>query len=618
MAETVNTTGPLRKNIGELLREIRVPKKTELQWHKLENDLFLRLDSQDSVSSGRGFSFALPRRFAAWTVAASGALAVVVAAFLVPTMLSNTASTAEFVSIQGNVSVTCGGKGAAAILHEMYASQAMRFARPGTVVETPSNASAILRLDKGSVLELLPGSKLSIVKSNRQNQICFLSTGSVLVKVNKRMHDQTFQIKTPCATCSVVGTIFQVDAHGDRSTTLSVFQGKVKFSPSHGIAGSEVFVETGRSASFGSGSAPESTAIAASVSSIHDISILGMLVDYREQSRLLDIGSNPVGAKVLVNGALAGKSPLIVKEPQGVVAIKICADGYKSWDTSVTVGDNRVIMVGAALSRADAKAGIVAAPVRTKPAPTDRATCESELQTMPDYIEALVDMSSGEYQAALSIFDSLSNSGAVDISDRMCLMDKINACYAKLGDFEHASEALEDRFQKAQNAADKGQLLWEMATMRANCLGDYQAAEMALVEFLMVSPNAIWAHSAYGKLAEIQFYLHKYDIAAATYRRHIATFPDDPDIDKSMFNLACILDRSLNKCDNAVRWYSRIIDSFHNSKYRSAAFFRRGECELRMGNASDAERDFRACLHAAPEGNLREMCAADMRKIRAQ
>lgn len=491
----------------------------------------------------------------------------------------------------------------------------MRFARPGTVVETPSNASAILRLDKSSVLELRPGSKLSITESNQRNQICFLSTGSVLVKVNKRTHDQTFQIKTPCATCRVVGTIFQVDAHGDHSTTLSVFQGKVKFSPAHGIAGSDVFVETGRSVSFGAGCAPDSTALMASASAIHDISILGMLVDYREQSRLLDISTNPLDAKVLVNGALAGKSPLIVKEPQGPCSIKVCADGYKSWDTSIMSGNNRVIELGAALARTDTRVGIIAAPVRTKP---DRATCEAELQTMPDYIEALVDMSSGEYQAALSIFDSLSNSGSIDISDRMCLMDKINGCYSKLGDFERASEALEDRYQKAQSAADKGQLLWEMATMRANCLGDYQGAEMALVEFLMVSPSAVWAHSAYGKLAEIQYYLHKYDISAATYRRHIATFPDDPDIDKSMFNLACIFDRNLNKGDNAIRWYSRIIDSFHNSKYRAAAFFRRGECELRIGNASDAQRDFRACLHAAPEGNLHEMCAADMRKIRAQ
>jgi tetratricopeptide (TPR) repeat protein len=194
-------------------------------------------------------------------------------------------------------------------------------------------------------------------------------------------------------------------------------------------------------------------------------------------------------------------------------------------------------------------------------------------------------------------------------------MDKVNACYSKLGDFEKASEALEDRYQKASTPQDKGQLLWEMATMRANCLGDYQGAEMALVELLILQPDGIWAHSAYGKLAEIQYYLAKYDIAAETYAKHIATFPDDPDIDKSMFNLACILAQDLNKYEKAARWYSRLIDSFHASKYRATAFFRRGECELQMGRKAEAQRDFKSYLQMSPDGTWRETCLANISKI---
>jgi TolA-binding protein len=195
-------------------------------------------------------------------------------------------------------------------------------------------------------------------------------------------------------------------------------------------------------------------------------------------------------------------------------------------------------------------------------------------------------------------------------------MEKVNACYAKLGDFSKAAEALEDRYQKAETPQEKGQLLWEMATMRANCLGDYQGAEMALVEFLIIQPSAIWAHSAYSKLAEIQYYLAKYENAAETYQKHIATFPDDPDIDRSMYNLACILGQDLNRCEKAALWYSRLIDSFHASKYRAAAFFRRGECELNMGKLQDAQRDFNAYLSLSPDGIWRETCVMDIKKFK--
>jgi TolA-binding protein len=155
-----------------------------------------------------------------------------------------------------------------------------------------------------------------------------------------------------------------------------------------------------------------------------------------------------------------------------------------------------------------------------------------------------------------------------------------------------------------------------MAIMRANCLGDYQGAEMALVEFLIVQPNAIWAHSAYSKLAEIQYYLAKYENSAETYQKHIAAFPDDPDIDRSMYNLACILGEDLNRCEKAALWYSRLIDSFRASKYRAAAFFRRGECELTMEKFQEAQRDFKTYLSLSPDGIWRETCTMDIKKFK--
>lgn len=624
-----DTKLPLRKSLGELLREVRVPQKSENDWQKLENDLFLRLDTPQRVQRRFALPFALPsfavaRPAVAWAFAAVLVIAIAGAGVAVSLRGAGSPSVAVLVNVKGTVAVTWGGKGAPQAIAALGPVEAAHIARPKTVFETPEGGTTFIRLDKGSILSLAPRSRLTLEASGTSRQICYLSTGSVLVKVSRRAPGQRFEIRTPCASCRVVGTVFQVDAQGaqgDRRTTLSVFQGKVLLAPASGIPGNETFVETGRRLSVGAGMEPAAQMLSAAQRPIHDISVLGMLVDENDKNGgLLDIISAPSGAKVLVNGTMAGKAPLIVKAARGTYSLVICDDGFSPLDTSVSLGDNRVIEMHAALSRL-AVAEKPAAP-HAKPRPRrlfsmpSTETRETELQTMPDYIEALVDISSGEYQAALHIFDSLSNSGLVDIKGRMCLMEKINACYAKLGDFEKASEALEDRYQKAQTAQDKGQLLWEMATMRANCLGDYQGAEMALVEFLILEPNAIWAHSAYGRLAEIQYYLNKYDVAAETYERQIATFPDDPDIDKSMFNLACILAGDLNNCDKAARWYSRLIDSFHASKYRAAAFFRRGECEMRMGKAAEARRDFNACLAAAPEGTWREMCLTNIGKLK--
>jgi|WetSurMetagenome_2_1015567.scaffolds.fasta_scaffold00173_6 TolA-binding protein len=628
--KTFSEKKPLSRNsLGELLREVRVPQKSEQEWQKLENDLFLRLDAPPSVRPHTGrlpvfpfFSF--PRPAFAWAAAAVVALAVVGAGVAVALRGDGKASVACLVNVKGALSVTWDGKGTPQTITSLTSRNAARVAGPKTVFRTFAGQTAIIRLDRGSILSLGPDSRLTIEASSPSRQVCFLSTGSVLVKVHKRAPGQRFEIRTPCASCRVVGTVFRVDARGESQTTLSVYQGKVKLTPSAGIAGGETYVETGRQLSVGTGMEPEARMLTAAQRPIHEISMLGMLVDQDANDiGLLDIASVPAGAKVLLNGAMAGKAPLIAKAFKGVNSIVICGDGFQPLDTQVMLGDNGICEIRAALpplapERKSSCLTVQASrhPFHRTAMPVRPASSESELQTMPDYIEALVDMASGEYQAALTIFDSLSNNGVVDIRGRMCLMEKINACYAKIGDFTKASDALEERCQQAQTAQDKGQLLWEISVMRANCLGDYEGAEMALVEFLILQPNAIWAHSAYGRLAEIQYYLGKYDAAAETYERHIATFPDDPDIDKSMFNLACIMGKDLNDCDKAARWYSRLIDSFHASKYRAAAFFRRGECEVQMGKDTDARRDFGASLVLSPDGAWREMCLANINKLR--
>jgi hypothetical protein len=613
-----------------LLSKVKAPEKQEQEWRALENGLFAALDNEAiaaGVPAKQRRIFAFHR--VAFAYAAAASLVLCAAGIGLKIAYQRTVdrqpSAAALVSVHGRVAVQWGGNGRWDTLSSFLPPpQVPKTAEPGTVFAPLAASSAVILLDKGSVLKLSEGSSLTIKAATAAKQVCFLSNGVVLVKVNKRLAGQGFEVRTPCATCSVVGTIFRVDADARASTTLSVYQGKVRMMPSSGPPSVAASVSTGRRMTVSRDGAVAFGRITESGTPIRDISVLSMLVEPSAAENgqggdaVVDITSRPDGAKVMINGIMAGTTPLLIKEPAGRYAVVLYRDGYDPYEGSITVDRDRVVTCAADLSRK----ATGALSVRPSPAhgpvsiAAQRARSEEELRLIPEYVEALVNMASGEYQRTLGILDSLSGCGAVDIKQRMCIMEKVNACYRKLGDFGHASDLLEERLQSTDLPRAKGQILWELANVRANCLGDYEGAEMTLVEFLILQPDAMWAHDAYSKLAEIQYYCNKYKSAAETYRKHIATFPDDPDIDRSMFNLACIMGRDLGDCEKAAGWYSRLLNSFHASPYRSAALFRRAECYMQMGKTDEAIRDLRAYLAREPEGIWRGMCIGALKKYK--
>lgn len=605
---------PAADRLATLLSQVKTPVKTRQEWDRLVNDLFVRLDEQLPAAPARARQvFAMPKISVAWACAAALCLSVTGIGMSIAFLKSaSSVSTASLVSLQGQVAVKKAGGAGFDTLSSLETQVFGKRLSQGAVVRTLAHGTSIIRLDKGSVIELYPNSQLTIKAATASQQVCMLSAGRVLAKVQKRQSGQRFEVRTPLATCSVVGTVFSVDASGATGTTLSVYQGKVRLVPARGVKAGETLVATGNQVTLTSDGTSAARQLSEATTPIKDISMLGMLVDEGADG-VLDIGSKPEGAKVMINGVMVGTTPLLVKKPRGAYRLSLYSDGYRSWETVTAIGIDRVTAVTAVMSRLpDAVTPAIIQVKRPAPvSPAQRRTLgEAQLRLFPDYVEALVDMGSGEYQRAIELFDSLSGSGLIDLRARTVIMEKVNACYARLGNFEHAGEALEEKYFKAESPIDKGSLLWEIATMRANCLGDYQGAEMALVEFLILQPNGMRAHSAYSRLAEIQYYLNKFESAAKTYQRHIKIFPDDPDIDKSMFNLACILAEDFNECEKAAGWYSRLLDSFHASKYRAAAFFHRGECELRTGKLQEAQRDFKAYLSLSPDGIWRQTCVA--------
>jgi hypothetical protein len=60
----------------------------------------------------------------------------------------------------------------------------------------------------------------------------------------------------------------------------------------------------------------------------------------------------PDGARVFVNGALVGLTPLVLENlPVGSRAVRIEADGYQNWSTSTRVVANQQTDISATLAR---------------------------------------------------------------------------------------------------------------------------------------------------------------------------------------------------------------------------------------------------------------------------
>jgi tetratricopeptide (TPR) repeat protein len=477
-----------------------------------------------------------------------------------------------------------------------------------------------MRLDQGSVFELSQNSTVSFKEISRRHLLFGLDKGSILFKVSKRLKDQKFIISTPSASCIVVGTVFKVDVRDSTATSpmqtvLTVYEGKVKFATDNQV----VFVATGQTCHAEKSAFGAIRAISELETPIEDISVLELLVNRGNPPGapygLIDVTTQPDQAIVIIDDSLSGKTPLMARKSIGRHSLLITANGYAAFEKAIEIGKDSISRVSECLKKAPCNDKIslhlvkhVVSPVVVQP--------ESTLVAVPEYVEAMVQLTVGEYQKAVGILDSLKNNQPIDMKSRMSIMKKINSCYAKLGDFRKALERLEEKLEKTTSNTDKENLLWEVANMKANCIGDYQGAEMALVELLVIDPTGIRAHDAYGKLAEIQYMLNKYESAAATYRKHITQYPNDPDMDKSLFSLANIIDNDMHNYKDALVLYTKLIKAYPHSSFFNASLFARAECLIKLGRNAEARNDLKKYLKEAPEGLWSPVCVQLMKEIK--
>jgi len=619
---TINTNTqqehePSIRRVSVLLKRIKVPGKTEAQWSALESSLFGRIAAAPEQEHGWNIFSSVLRPMAF----ASGLAAIALAAFGVSWSIKTPDNAvdpcARLLSVHGQVLVGATDKKCTDTLKGINGGHGVFRFKKGLCVATLDNSTFIMRLDKGSAMEVSPHSQLTFVAIDKKQITINLTRGSILAKVSKRSADQKFSVITPGASCVVVGTIFRVDvcaaeADSALNTVLTVYEGKVRFVENSSVSKQPRHVATGQRCMAARLMGPLCT-ITEAETPFKEISTLELLVGPDstppEISGLIDISSQPDGATVILDNAVVGKTPLLLRKPIGNHSITVAAAGYAPSEQTIRMERDSTSGVTARLikkpetlqaNRAQASAPRIA----LLPIPA-----ESTLLVIPEYVEAMIQSTIGEYQKSLSILEALKNNAPIDIKSAMTLMRKINGCYAKLGDFSKALENLRVKCAAASSVDEKENALWEIANVSANCMGDYPGAQQALTQLLGMSPTGKRTADAYKKLAEVRYMQGNFKGAALSYSQLLQKFPDDPDRDRTLFNLASITKEDTRDFKEALRLYSQIIDAYPRGAYYKAAFFKRAECLAAVGRIMEARCDYKKYLTADPQGIWSSACA---------
>jgi hypothetical protein len=622
------------KRLREILKHVAPPAKTQPQWKMLENGIFDSLDTTNGFDRERKAGiFSLILQPSAGIPAIS-AIVVLILLSIGHFFQKHETIPVTAIAMSGKVELRMQkGAGAETLSNIREAGKALFPAKDYSCV-TRENSSFIFQVGKECAFEMSPNSNLTIKELSPARMAFDLACGSILVKVAKRTEKQKFEIKTPDAVCTVTGTIFKVEIEGapgsgETHTILTVYEGSVSIITVGGSEKRHESVSAGhRFSSAAAGSAPV-RGVLESETPIKAISRLELLVNEKYStaaaSGLMDVSSQPEEALIMVDDTIVGKSPLVLRKSTGHHKIKVFAQGFLPWEQSFVVGKDSISFFSPSLAAIQMpSSGSAGSPAGRKPGKKRssllmKADPESLLVSIPDYVEAMVQFTIGEYQKSLGIFDSLKSRYPLDMKSRTNIMKKINNCYAKIGDFTGTLANLQEKLDMTTGPSagvEKEQLLWEIANLNANCMGDYEEAELALVDLITSNPAGNRTREAYEKLAEVRFMLNNYDSAAAAYKTLIGLSPDPAVMERSVFSLACILKDNLRHFKEAAGLYSRITDDYPHGTYFKAALFARAECLERLGRMREAQCDYRQCLALDPRGLWSSLCEQRLRKSR--
>jgi tetratricopeptide (TPR) repeat protein len=467
----------------------------------------------------------------------------------------------------------------------------------------------MIRLDSSTGLTLLGDAELTVLASTHARRRFRLRRGEVIASVSPRTARQSFEIVTENAVCKVVGTVFSVSYDSAANETgLSVFKGAVRMVPSGDHGGGDMLLSAGRFATIAGGRSHAPRTLTESETPIQAISLLHQSLAVARDSAggngLVSIDSDPPNATVFLDGRLVGATPLIIQAPAGKRSVAFSLDGRRERVEDVVIEAGKTADIAASLRppTPDVSPRRQGPARRTATRGSRNAKPAFDYATHPDYVEALLQMTVGEYRKALALLEALKDDPIISLDQRTHIMHKIAQCYRGLGDFDRALQSIEQRRRNAETAAQRAHLLWEQANLKANCLEDYSGAERDLRDYIQSWPNGAWIDQAWQKLGEVLYVQGKANAALEAYEQHVAHAQNAASLDKTFFEIARILRTDLGAYSRAAHWYDRLIEQFPDSDYIEHALFELADCYRKSGNITQARRVHARYRKRFPEG----------------
>jgi outer membrane protein assembly factor BamD (BamD/ComL family) len=414
--------------------------------------------------------------------------------------------------------------------------------------------------------------------------------------------------------------VFRVEAQ-QHATRLSVFKGRVEMT-SVADTDERDIVEAGHAATLDGTKLEAPDALAEAQPPVREISILKLALDMPAEETpdtwgIVEIASTPPGASVVIGTEVVGKTPMVMVRPAGQTEIDLIHPDYPPQRRSLKVGHNEFLSFEHRLESNDTPSPSPRRTARRVARPPRReAKGGSDILENPHYIEALIHMTIGEYRKALALLDSLEERPETGHHDRKILADKRQECYRGLGDFRRALASHEQRYRTAPDTRAKAAALWQTATIRATCLGDYEGAERDLVNYIVSYPEGVWIEQAYLRLAEVQALQDDLRAAIETYRRHLKHFPHSAGRDKVLHALAR-LEGEGKRYSEAEKHYRLLLERHPQSRYAESALFYRAECLRTLNRDAEARTAYRAYLARYPQGHWRESCTRRLGRAHA-
>lgn len=624
---------PEIQKLKNALKTVSCKTKEEHEWQFLENTIVSKLEDTREVATKTSFL----SRYREWGPVfsrkfsiSSAVLAIALifgfgintfyaSVFNSPTPLVNS----SVIQAKGSVSYSTSDNATAEVFDEQ-------------IYKTGEDGTIIVILDQGSSFILFENTKLIISKANEKEIKLYLDRGTILASVSKRKDGQKFSVVTDDAICDIIGTIFNVSVSptdiNSHITNLTVIEGKVKISDRKNLK-NHTFVNSGEITSLHDHVLSEPYAYEENLVATPSVTLIKQVCEISKNPNkpqgIIEIESTPSGAKIMLGNKIIGTTPMTLNHDIGTYSITLNKEGFDSWQKNIAVS----MLTTTSISAKIIESKITIAPDKKKKtytlkkrrlrknvkpvqkANTQRDTKDFEFIRNPAFVEALMQMTIGEYHKAIIILDSLKDIQEISITEKIRIMSKISACYKGMGNFVKTIESLTYRYNNTNNTIARSNLLWEIITVKSNCLQDYMGAEKDIQTYIKDYPGGPWIESAYAKSGEIQYITGKYAKAVGSYQYHINFFKNSNVVEKSIYTLANIMRQDIKDFQQAVKWYTKLMEEYPASKYFSNALFERAECHEKLKNKVNARIDYQTYIESYPKGRLNSLCSTRLSSI---